>query len=235
MTAEKSLEIESVESHYNNNYFNNSQKSIGEIGGRANLFKFQPYISPTDSVLDFGCGGGFLLHNMICGDKVGVEINATARQYCSANHKEIKVHGSLDDVPDGVFDVVISNHCLEHTARPLDNLMELRKKLKSGGKIIVCLPLDGYTYRWQDGNIQQHLYSFSPSNLGNLLSRAGFSKIETRAILHKWVPKYRWVVRLFGYKVLHVLSYLYGNFIYNTFPIRRKTKSNQSWGMGVNP
>jgi hypothetical protein len=38
---------------------------------------YAPYIRKTDAVVDFGCGGGFLLDALDCGDKMGVEINPT--------------------------------------------------------------------------------------------------------------------------------------------------------------
>lgn len=44
-------------SNYDKKYFD-WQKTIGEFGGKANLFKFEDNIKNTDTVLDFGCGGG---------------------------------------------------------------------------------------------------------------------------------------------------------------------------------
>lgn len=46
--------------HYNEDYFN-WQKNIGLFGGWANSTKFEQYITKEDDVLDFGCGGGYLL------------------------------------------------------------------------------------------------------------------------------------------------------------------------------
>ncbi|MBS0474901.1 MAG: class I SAM-dependent methyltransferase [Proteobacteria bacterium] len=221
-----------ITSHYDYEYFYRSQRANGEIGGRANLFKFQPYIKSSDDVLDFGCGGGFLLNNLSCATKTGVELNPHARRYCEENHG-IKVHASLDDVEDGRFDVVISNHCIEHVKDPYQTIEKLKAKLRPGGRIVICVPIDSYSYRWAPNDVCNHLYSFSPMNLGNILQGAGFTGIESRALLHKWVPKYRVVIRLFGFKVFHWLSYVYGNFIYNTLPIRRKTKWNQVLATGL--
>ena len=53
-----------MEDYYNEKYFNDYQKKIGEFGGIANTFKFKKYIKASDSILDFGCGGGFLLKNL---------------------------------------------------------------------------------------------------------------------------------------------------------------------------
>src|SRR5687768_999919 len=100
-----------VSEYYNEDYFEKYQKKIGEFGGMANKFKFQDEIKETDTVLDFGCGGGFLLKNISCRHKVGIEINEVARKNCSA--LGIECYDSLDHIKDESIDVVISNHCLE--------------------------------------------------------------------------------------------------------------------------
>ena len=33
---------------------------------------------PHAAVLDFGCGGGYLLHNLTCAEKAGIEVNPAA-------------------------------------------------------------------------------------------------------------------------------------------------------------
>src|SRR4051812_32008543 len=95
--------------HYDAQYFQ-WQKQIGDFGGWANLPKFTPHIKPTDEVLDFGCGGGYLLKNIDCKRKLGVEINAHARSVARDNG--VEVFASLNEVPASSVDVVISNHCL---------------------------------------------------------------------------------------------------------------------------
>lgn len=63
-----------VSAHYDNNYFI-WQAPLGEFGGWANQSKFEEYITPDSVVLDFGCGGGFLLKNLVCRKRIGVEVN----------------------------------------------------------------------------------------------------------------------------------------------------------------
>ncbi len=55
-----------IRSRYEEHYFNDFKKEIGEFGGRANKFMFEKHVLPSDTVLDFGCGGGFLLSNLNC-------------------------------------------------------------------------------------------------------------------------------------------------------------------------
>ena len=43
--------------YYDDSYFD-LQKKVGERSGRILSKIFQKYIQETDSILDFGCGGG---------------------------------------------------------------------------------------------------------------------------------------------------------------------------------
>jgi SAM-dependent methyltransferase len=196
--------------HYEEHYFNDFQKEIGEFGGKANKFMFEKHVLPTDAVLDFGCGGGFLLNNLRCSEKIGVELNPVAREYCN-NQMGITCYETLEDVPNESMDVVISSHCLEHTINPLEIVSLLYEKLKNGGKIVIVVPLENYLYRWVPNDVNNHLYSFSPMNLGNILHAVGFKETKTEAVFHKWVPNYKVINRVFGFKMFHRLSWLYGN------------------------
>ena len=196
--------------HYQENYFEGYQKKYGEIGGRANRFLFEKHISPNDSVLDFGCGGGFLLMNLECQKKVGIEINPVARHYCN-NVNGIQCHESLELVQDESFDTIISSHCLEHTPNPFELVSIMFKKLKPGGKIVIVVPLENMTYKWTPTDINKHLYSFSPMNLGNILQAVGFTGVSTDVILHKWIPRYDTISKFFGFSTAHHLSSLYGH------------------------
>lgn len=78
------------ESHYDEKYFE-WQRKVGKFGGIANLFKFEEYIESDSDILDFGCGGGFLLSNIqTSGKKIGVEINPSARDVAKQNGIECK-------------------------------------------------------------------------------------------------------------------------------------------------
>jgi SAM-dependent methyltransferase len=82
---------ELVSKHYDDEYFD-WQSSIGEFGGLANQTKIVEFIGGNSDVLDFGCGGGFLLDGLYCRKKVGVEVNKSAAE--TAKSKGIEVfHG----------------------------------------------------------------------------------------------------------------------------------------------
>ena len=199
-----------TENYYNENYFNDYQKKIGQFGGKANLFKFKDEIKKTDYVLDFGCGGGFLLSNIECNYKAGIEINPVARKHC-INNLEIDCFSSISEVEDEKFDVIISNHALEHCETPFEIIKKLKQKLKVGGKIIIVVPLDSFKYKFRTDDVNKHLYSFSPMNLGNILQMNGYKNIETKNVLHKWPPMWLKIQKYFGWNFFQFICNIYGH------------------------
>ncbi len=69
-------------SYYDEKYFT-WQNSVGKFGGWANLTKFDSHIEEDHKVLEFGSGGGWLLRNINCAEKIGVELNDAARLFAS--------------------------------------------------------------------------------------------------------------------------------------------------------
>lgn len=121
------------------------QSKIGEFGGWANRFKFESAISPEDVVLDFGCGGGYLLKELSCAEKLGVETNPAAAEVAQQNG--VDVFATTTGLPDASVDMVISNHALEHTRHPLQELQEIHRILKPGGRIVLVVPSESCRVR----------------------------------------------------------------------------------------
>ena len=211
--------------HYNYNYFENYQKKMGLFGGKANLFLFEKYISENDKVLDFGCGGGFLLSNLKCKQKFGVEINEISRANCI--EKGIECYENIDFIEDSSIDVIISSHCLEHTTSPYDCLEKFYKKLKNNGTIVVVVPTDSYRVKFKKDDINYHLYSFSPMNLGNLLDSVGFDELKVKPVFHKWPPYYYYIQKYFGWNFFHCISYIYGVLSLSNIQIRAIAKKSK--------
>ena len=113
-----------------------------------------------DSLLDVGCNVGELLAD--CGmlyprmRLAGVEVNAAA---CEAARErvptaELHVAGAQElPFPDASFDCVTCVEVLEHVpekARPA-SLAEMRRVLKSGGRLVLRVPHAG-AFAWMDPN-----------------------------------------------------------------------------------
>lgn len=186
--------------HYNKKYFE-YQKNIGQFGGLTNKFKFAEFISDKDVVLDFGCGGGYLLKNLCCQRRLGVEVNPEASKIAEGNG--IETYRIISKVPAGTVDVVISNHALEHTSNPLEELEGLYKVLKKGGRIIFVVPHQNAKEEYQPGDVNQHLFTWNQMTLGNLFAKAGFKVKKVDAIQHMWPPEYMNIFEKYGEEKFH--------------------------------
>ncbi len=206
-----------ISNYYDDRYFAR-QRLRGEFAGWACLAEFESYISAEDDVLDFGCGGGYLLKNIRCRKRVGVEVNPSAAAVAKENG--VEVYARVEDVPNDYVDIIISNNALEHTLFPLRELKTLYAKLRNAGRVVLVVPCEsiGYAYRAGDGN--HHLYSWSPMCLGNLLAEAGFSVVESKPYIHKWPPKYRFIARIGGRRAFDIACRVYGRIERSWFQVR---------------
>ena len=87
----------SSKDHYDEKYFS-WQKYVGKFGGQANKIKFDNLICENQKVLDFGCGGGYLLSSYNNIERFGVEINETAIEEAKKNGT--KIFKSSRDLPN---------------------------------------------------------------------------------------------------------------------------------------
>ena len=168
------------------------QKEIGRVGGYLNKFKFEENVEETDILMDFGCGGGYLLDNFNNKRKIGFEINKAA--WDEIKSKGIEVYDDFDSIEDNSIDSIISNHAMEHVPLPLTSLQMLYKKLKTGGKLVIVIPCEqpsepGFYYKKND--INQHLHTWCPMTFGNLATKAGFEVISCDVFQHQWTPDWK--------------------------------------------
>jgi len=194
------MEDRRVGKHYGGNrgaeYFS-WQRESGRVGAVLNARKFAQHVRTSDRLLDFGCGGGFLMEQLQAVHRVGVEPNAVARE--AACQRGLDVRASPTEVEEDSVDIVISNHALEHTLAPLDELRELRRALRPGGKLVLWLPIDDWRMERSpalDTDPNHHLYTWTPLLVGNLLDEAGFTNIDARVVTHAWPPHYERLARL---------------------------------------
>ena len=203
----KPIEVDDSSGHYDEDYFN-WQREIGEFGGEANVFKFQEFIKETDNVVEFGCGGGYLLDKINCQKKIGIEVNPDARRQCDDNN--ITCYENSDPIEDGWADVIISNSVLEHVPNPLETIHNLHRILREGGHIVFVVPHEKSRWKYAPNDINQHLYTWSPMALGNLFNLAGYSVDKVEIINHVWIPRYYTQLRkIFGKGVFNMVCGIY--------------------------
>jgi SAM-dependent methyltransferase len=103
------------------------------------------HLASTWRVLDIGCGG----------DKV--------LSYADAYDLPQGDAQKLADVPDEMYDLVFSAHCLEHMRDPLEALLNWWRVVKVGGHLFVAIPdEDLYEQRvWPSVYNPDHKWSWS--------------------------------------------------------------------------
>jgi SAM-dependent methyltransferase len=187
------------------------QGSGGDFAARILSHRFRDYIEPHHTVIDFGCGGGFLLNSLDCTRKIGIDANPYALNH--ARTLGIECYAAIDAIADSVADVVISNHALEHVSHPIGTLRALRTKLRPGGKLVLCVPIDNWRHqrRYDPSDRDHHLQTWTPQSLGNTLFEAGFEPLQIVSRIHAWPG--RWTVAAYGrlgVHAFHWICFLYG-------------------------
>jgi SAM-dependent methyltransferase len=195
-------EYQNVSGHYlgtrGKAYFQGGFGSDKYEGRLLQADYFRPFCGDDLVLLDFGCADGLFLRNLPARRRIGVEANAAAldrcREICRQEDCSIELHPSLENVKEASVDLLISNHCLEHVPNPFGALLGMLKVLKPGGRLVLILPFDDWRAsehrEWRPGDLANHLYTWSPLNIGNLLTDAGFVVDWAKLITSAWSPKF---------------------------------------------
>lgn len=166
------------------------QSSAGMLAAEFNKFIFAPHVSEEDDLLEFGCGGGYMLYTLNARSKVGVDINPAAR--VQAARLGLTTYSTLDGIKGMSFSKIITSHALEHVPNPYEALTQLRPFLRPGGKLLWLSPMDDWRRkhqrRWREGDPDMHLYAWTPLLIGNLLVTAGYTPETVSILTHAFPP-----------------------------------------------
>ena len=162
--------------HYDEKYFK-WQARQGVKKARVTNWKRLFNISEDDAVLDYGAGTGAILSTLSSArDRVAVEVSDTARAYMRREYPKIRSYAYPEDVPDLSVDVIYSTSVLEHVVCPVQELRELRRKLRPGGRIIIGVKNEGVElwHPWNPHHKDRHLWTWNSRLIGNVLDLSGF-------------------------------------------------------------
>ena len=152
-------------------------------------------IKPGMSIMDVGCGGGaFLQVARALGTKTqGVEPSEGGYETSTAAGLSV-FNGSLDQFiasgDAGQYDLITSNHVVEHHPDPVSLLKDMKKCLKPGGYIWFSVPNAGYSYArelkglWNNTDLPYHLMQFTGDSARKTIEEAGLTarKFYTHSI-----------------------------------------------------
>ncbi len=156
---------------------------------RSGEFRHIP-IPTGKRVLDFGCGGGFFLS--IC-QKLGADVQGIEPSVhgaaVTAGQAIPVFNGHLEDYLSAHgterFDVITSNHVIEHVPDPVAALRGLKQLLAPGGMIIIAVPnarsmfANALGAEWYSVDLPFHIHQFCSQSLAKA---AGLAGLVTNAI-----------------------------------------------------
>lgn len=157
------------------------------------LSRVEQLLPGRGNLLDVGCAVGFLLleaqaHGWT---PYGIELAESAVEEAKTAFGPRVERLRLEDNPfPGVeFQAITMIDLLEHVREPGELLALCRRRLSPGGVVVIGTPnTDSISAKLSGGSWEQikleHLYYFSPDNLGRLLQKSGFD-VVTRMTLRK--------------------------------------------------
>ena len=151
-------------------------------------------LSPSDSVLDVGCGAGWLLRLLaeqvtegrVVGLDVSDEMVRHARRNCAEFLQVMAVPGSVDEIPweDAFFTKVISVESAYYWPSPVAGLREILRVLRPGGSTWVLINYyhdNLHCHQW-GGLLTVPTHLLSAAEWAGLFRAAGFTSIEHQRI-----------------------------------------------------
>lgn len=138
------------------------------------------------SILDIGCGTGYLLEffRNRGWKTTGIEPAVQPRRFaCEELKLDVFDEPELPHLPDASFSVVSMWHVLEHVPDPMQRMQEVYRLTASDGIAVIALPnpesYDAYYYgqHWAAWDVPRHLHHFSSESFIHLATTAGFELV----------------------------------------------------------
>lgn len=180
---------------------------------RAITEYLQPYVGQDKAVLDLGAGYGDFINLIQAKKKYALDIGPAVKDYISEDVEFInKPASSLEDIPSNSLDAVFSSNLLEHLDRSeLDETMtEVRKRLKSGGTLILVGPNYRYAYKNYFDDYT-HKTIFTHVSMVDAMHEYGFKPVKVvpkfiPLTMKSRLPKSYWLTKTYLHSPVHPLA-----------------------------
>jgi SAM-dependent methyltransferase len=167
-----------------------------------NVAALQPQLLwPGNAALDIGCGEGQLCAELMrhgWRTVVGVDVAKTRIHRARELHPHVRFYDvplAETDLAPGTFDLIVLDNVIEHLPDPLAAIRELHRYLAPDGRLVIITPnMESGHYRllrrrWTPELAPHaHIYLFTPSALGRLLSDAGLDVGVTSSFHQAGLP-----------------------------------------------
>jgi ubiquinone/menaquinone biosynthesis C-methylase UbiE len=152
-------------------------------------------LRPTDRFVDIGTGTGAAVREAaaIVQRAVGVDVAPAmvvrARELAQGIPNAEFVEAESGHLPfdDGEFNAALCTTSFHHYPDPLAAAMEMARGLEAGGRLVIGDPSrDRFLVRIADRVLRlvepSHVHMYGLNELGEILYRAGFSRVEARRL-----------------------------------------------------
>jgi SAM-dependent methyltransferase len=150
-------------------------------------------VRPGERVLDLGCGAGAFLTVLrdVGAEPVGAEIAEAAAQRARSTGVEVRLLEPDGSLPfgHGAFDLVWCSEVLEHIPDVGHALLEVRRVLERGGRLLATVPYHGRAqaaalaltrFERHFDPLGQHVRFFTRRSLADTLEASGFGPVAIR-------------------------------------------------------
>jgi len=148
-------------------------------------------LKPESTVVDVGCGTGFLtqyaaMHTRGSGRIVGVDLSPQMLQKAKENLSKLGRIESVDfrvgdaeniPIEDGFADAVVGNMILHHCPRPKRAISEMMRILKPGGRIAIA-DLEKHKERWLREEMADRWLGFEQARVKKWFEDAGLENVR---------------------------------------------------------
>ncbi len=148
---------------------------------RSRNAKFAEHVEDDDVVVEFGVGSGWNLIDLECERRIGIDVAEFLEERLTDSG--IEFMSNSEGLADGVADVVICHHMLEHVSSPVEALTEMRRILSPQGRLLLHVPYETQRKwrRFDRSEPNHHLFAWNPQTLANLVEEAGF-RVESAGL-----------------------------------------------------
>ncbi len=152
--------------------------------GRRKLIEnfLKEYVPVGGKILDFGCNNGFFVDILQKSgyEVIGVDVSEEAIEFgVSRGVKKLYHISSAQPLPfpPSSFDAILALDVLEHIEDDHLALVELKRVLKSGGKLIATVPAFPFMWGVQD-EVAHHFRRYTKKTAMTLFGKAGLDIVR---------------------------------------------------------
>lgn len=127
----------------------------------------------TGKTLDIGCGTK--PYEKLCPSSQYIGLELDSEQNRATKSADCFYDGHRIPFEDAHFDSVLFNQVLEHVFHPDELLLEIKRILKPGGKLLISVP-----FLWNEHEEPLDFARYSSYGLKYLLQKQGFEIMESR-------------------------------------------------------